>query len=74
MGILDYPRWIVGLLVMMITSLEVILPNQYVVGYAYAVPILFATYRINGYWAKWVTAIGICMTLLSCLSSKAHVL
>ena len=69
MGRFDHPRWIVGLLVVIMVSLEIILPNQYVIGYAYVAPILFATYRINAYWGKWVTAIGICMTLIHCFDA-----
>ncbi len=66
MGKFNHPRWIVGLLVTIILSLEVILPNQYIVGYCYVAPILFATYRVNTHWAKWVTVVAVCMTLLYC--------
>ena len=64
MGKFYHPRWIVGLLVTIILSLEIILPNQYMVGYCYVVPILFSTYRINAHWGKWVTVIAVCLTLL----------
>ena len=70
MGKFDHPRWIVGLFVVMIVSLEIILPNQYVIEYVYVVPILYATYRINADWSKWVTVISICMTLLSCFDAQ----
>jgi two-component system, NarL family, sensor kinase len=70
MGEFNHPRRIVGLLVAIILSLEVILPNQYMVGYAYVVPILFATYRINAHWGKWVTIIAGCLTLLYCFDAQ----
>ena len=62
----NYPRWIVGLMVAAIFGLEIILPHEYIVGYCYVVPILFATYRINAHWGKWVTVISVCLTLLYC--------
>jgi two-component system, NarL family, sensor kinase len=61
-----HPSWIVGILVAVILSLELILPNEYIVGYGYVVPILFASYRISRYWGKWVTFIAVCLTLLDC--------
>ncbi len=70
MGKFNHPRWIVGLLVTSILSLEVTLPNQYMVGYSYVVPILFATYRINTCWAKWVTVIAVALTLLDCFDAQ----
>jgi two-component system, NarL family, sensor kinase len=70
MGKLNHPRWIVGLLVASIVSLEVILPHEYMIGYCYVVPILFATYRVNTYWAKWVTVMAVCLTLLSCFDAQ----
>jgi two-component system, NarL family, sensor kinase len=60
------PRCIVGALVGAILSLEIILPNEYVVGYAYMLPILFANYQIDSRWAKGVTVIGVMLTLLYC--------
>ena len=66
----NHPRWIVGLLVASILSLEISLPHQYMVGYLYILPILFATYRINADWAKWVTIIGGCLTLLYCFDGQ----
>jgi two-component system, NarL family, sensor kinase len=62
----NYPRWIVGLMIAAILGLEIILPHEYIVGYCYVVPILFATYRINAHWGKWVTVIAVCLTLLYC--------
>jgi two-component system, NarL family, sensor kinase len=70
MGKFNHPRWIVGLLVAIILILEIILPNQYMVGYAYVVPILFATYRINTCWGKWVTVMAVCLTLLDCFDAQ----
>jgi hypothetical protein len=29
----NYPRWLVGILVVVILGLEIILPNEYIVGY-----------------------------------------
>jgi two-component system, NarL family, sensor kinase len=66
----NHPRWIVGLLVTSIFSLEIFLPNQYMVGYGYVVPILFASYRINSLCAKRVTAIAVCLTLLYCFDAQ----
>jgi two-component system, NarL family, sensor kinase len=66
----NHPRWIVGLLVASILSLEIILPNQYMVGYCYVVPILFANYRINTYWAKWVTVMAVFLTLIYCFDAE----
>ncbi len=62
----NYPRWIVGLMIAAIVGLEIILPDEYIVGYCYVVPILFATYRINAQWGKWVTVIAVYLTLLYC--------
>ncbi len=62
----NYPRWIVGLMVAAILGLEIILPHEYIVGYCYVAPILFATYRINAHWGKWVTVIAVYLTLLYC--------
>jgi two-component system, NarL family, sensor kinase len=66
MGKFNHPRWIVGLMIAAILGLEIILPHEYIVGYCYVVPILFATYRINAHWGKWVTVIAVCLTLLYC--------
>ncbi len=66
----DRPRWIVGILVAIILSLEIILPNEYVVGYAYIVPILFANYQINSRWGRWVTVMAVCLTLIGCLDRQ----
>jgi two-component system, NarL family, sensor kinase len=65
-----YPRWIVGALMGGILCLEIILPNEYVVGYAYMVPILFASYKIDSRWAKGVTVIGAMLTLLYCFDRE----
>lgn len=70
MGKLSHPRWIVGLLLASILSLEIILPNEYMVGYCYVVPILFANYRINTYWAKWVTVMAVFLTLIDCFDAE----
>ncbi len=64
MGKIYHPRWIVGILVVAILSLEIIIPNQYIVGYAYVVPILVASYRIGTQWGKWVTVVTVILTLL----------
>jgi two-component system, NarL family, sensor kinase len=66
----NHPRWIVGLMVAGILSIEISLPNQYMIGYLYVVPILFAAYRINSHWAKWVTIIGGCLTMLYCFDAQ----
>jgi two-component system, NarL family, sensor kinase len=63
---LHHPRWIVGILIAIILSLEIILPNDYIMGYAYVVPILFASYKINTDWGKWITVGSVCLTLLYC--------
>jgi two-component system, NarL family, sensor kinase len=70
MGEFNHPRWIVGSLVAIILSLEIILPHQYMVGYLYVVPILFATCRVNPRWGKWVTVIAGCLTLLYCFDAQ----
>lgn len=77
---LDCQHWIVGSLVAVILSLEIILPNEYVVGYGYVVPILFASYRIDVRWARGITVIAVFLTLGYCfdrnhphLSSISHV-
>jgi two-component system, NarL family, sensor kinase len=57
------PRSIVGILVAAIFSLELILPKPYILGYAYIIPILYADYRINSRWGKWVTVVAICLTM-----------
>jgi two-component system, NarL family, sensor kinase len=62
-----HPRWIIGILIAAILSLEIILPNEYVVSYGYVVPILFASYKLNSRWAKWVTVIAVSLTLLFCV-------
>jgi two-component system, NarL family, sensor kinase len=59
------PRSIVGILVATILCLEVVLPLEYIVGYAYVIPILYANYRINSNWGKWVTVVAVCLTLLN---------
>jgi two-component system, NarL family, sensor kinase len=66
-----HPRWIVGILVALILSLEIILPNQYIMGYAYVIPILIANYRIKSRWGAWITAIAATLTLLFCFD-RAH--
>ncbi len=62
-----HPRWIVGILIAAILSLEIALPNEYVVGYGYVVPILLASYRINARWAKGVTILVVILTLICCV-------
>jgi two-component system, NarL family, sensor kinase len=59
------PRSIVMILVTAIFYIEIVLPQHYVVGYAYVIPILYANYRVNSRWGKWVTIIGVCLTLLN---------
>jgi two-component system, NarL family, sensor kinase len=63
-----HPRWIVGILIAAILSLEIILPNEYIVGYGYVVPILFASYKLNSRWAKGVTVIAVGLTLVCCVN------
>jgi two-component system, NarL family, sensor kinase len=58
------PYLIVGVLAAAILGLEIILPNEYVVSYAYVVPILIASHRINLRTAQWVTVGSIVLTLL----------
>ncbi len=60
------PYWLVGILIAVILCLEIILPNEYIVGYAYVVPILFASYRLNQRAIQWVTVVSIVLTLLYC--------
>jgi two-component system, NarL family, sensor kinase len=60
------PYWLVGILIATILCLEIILPNEYVVGYAYVVPILVAGYRLNLRATQWVTVVSIVLTLLFC--------
>jgi two-component system, NarL family, sensor kinase len=62
----DRLHWIVGILIAVILSLEIILPNDYIVGYGYVVPILFANYRINSRWGQWVTVVAVFLTLAYC--------
>lgn len=70
MGKFYHPRWIVGISVAIILSLEISLPNQYMVGYFYVAPILLATCRISSRWGKWVTGIAICLTLVYCFDAQ----
>jgi two-component system, NarL family, sensor kinase len=63
------PRSIVGFLLAAILALEIILPQEYVVGYAYVIPILYANYRINSHWGKWVTVVSVCLTLVNFFDS-----
>jgi two-component system, NarL family, sensor kinase len=58
------PYLIVGILVATILGFEIVLPNEYIVGYAYVIPILFASYRINSRFTQWVTIGSVLMTLL----------
>ncbi len=51
-----------GILVAAIFLLELILPKPYILGYAYVIPVLYADYRINSRWGKWVTVIAVCLT------------
>lgn len=60
------PYWLVGILIATILCLEIILPNEYIVGYAYVVPILVASYRLNLRATQWVTVVSIVLTLLYC--------
>jgi two-component system, NarL family, sensor kinase len=64
------PRSIVWFLLGAILSLEIILPQEYIVGYAYVIPILYANYRINSRWGKWVTVGAVCLTLLALEDSQ----
>jgi two-component system, NarL family, sensor kinase len=64
------PRSIVGFWLAAILSLEIILPQEYIVGYAYVIPILYANYRINSHWGKWVTVGAVCLTLLDFFDSQ----
>jgi two-component system, NarL family, sensor kinase len=57
------PRSIVGILVAAIFWLELILPKPYILGYAYVIPVLYADYRINSRWGKWVTVVAVCLTM-----------
>jgi two-component system, NarL family, sensor kinase len=57
------PRSIVGILVAAIFWLELIFPKPYIIGYAYIIPVLYADYRINSRWGKWVTIVAICLTM-----------
>jgi two-component system, NarL family, sensor kinase len=66
----SHPRSIVGLLVATILCLEIILPLEYIVGYAYVIPILYANYRIDSRWGKWVTVVAVCLTLLDLFDSE----
>ncbi len=59
------PRSIVCILIAAIFCLEIILLQEYIIGYAYVVPILYADYRINSRWGKWVTVVAVCLTLLN---------
>jgi two-component system, NarL family, sensor kinase len=58
------PRSIVVVLIAAILGLEIILPQEYLVGYAYVVPIMYANYRLNSRWGNWVTVVSVCLTLL----------
>jgi two-component system, NarL family, sensor kinase len=57
------PRSIVGVSVAAIFWLELILPKPYILGYAYIIPVLYADYRINSRWGKWVTVVAVCLTM-----------
>jgi two-component system, NarL family, sensor kinase len=63
MGKFCNPR--VGIMIFLITifCLEVVLPHDYIVGYAYVVPILCANYKLKK-WGKGVTIIAVGLTLL----------
>jgi two-component system, NarL family, sensor kinase len=67
---LNHPRWIVGSLVAVILSLEIILPSEYIVGYGYVVPILLASYSINARWAKGVTILAVILTFIYCFDKN----
>jgi two-component system, NarL family, sensor kinase len=60
------PYLIVGILVAAILGLEIILPNEYVVSYAYIVPILFASYKLNQRATQWIAVGSVILTLLYC--------
>jgi two-component system, NarL family, sensor kinase len=64
------PYWLVGIFVAVILGLEIILPNEYVVSYAYMVPILFASYRLNTRANQWIVVISVAMTLLYCFDRE----
>jgi two-component system, NarL family, sensor kinase len=63
---LHHPCSIVVILVAMILGVEILVPNEYIVGYAYVIPVILASYQLNLRWAKWTTAISIALTLLYC--------
>jgi two-component system, NarL family, sensor kinase len=63
--LLSNPIWWIVLAFIIILSLELIAPNQYVISYAFIVPILFATYQTNSRWSCWVTIAAIFCTLMS---------
>ncbi len=64
------PYLVVGGLIAAILALEIILPNEYIVGYAYVLPILFASYRINSRVARQVTVVAVILTLLYCFDAQ----
>jgi two-component system, NarL family, sensor kinase len=69
---LHHPCSIVVILVAMILGVEILVPNEYIVGYAYVIPVILASYQLNLRWAKWTTAISIALTLLYCFD-RDHV-
>lgn len=60
----NYPLWAIGGFMAIALSLELILPNEYVVGYIYVAPILYVNYRINSRWGKWVTVAAVLLTMI----------
>jgi two-component system, NarL family, sensor kinase len=65
------PRSLVAISLVAIFCVEIILPIDYIIGYAYIVPILYADYRLNSRWGKWVTVVAICLTLLNFSDAKS---
>jgi two-component system, NarL family, sensor kinase len=66
MVIFNRPRLVIGIFMAIALSLEIIVPSEYIIGYVYVVPILYADYRINSRWGKWVTVVAVCLMMIYC--------